>query len=392
MNKRVTFIGGGASSLCSAVLLKKNNPSLDVVIVEKEKKLGKKLSATGGGKCNIAPLKDDVNVYNLESRELVKKLFDDIPLDKYLANLKQIGVVTKIIKDYGYYPVHESAPQLVKNLYHQINKLGIKVIYDDFLNYIEEKTIKVVLTYEQFDTDYLVLATGGINELVNPSFIKMLGLHNVPVTKTYPGLCPLKLNGTPSDLLGCRFEAYVSLKKNGQEINHYSGEIQFKRDGVSGMPILNLSSELSRDLVNGNSEDYVLEIGLPFEVDLSSFIGMTFEEALLSNFKESYVNYLLFANNINRKEIVSNNNIDTLSNLLYRQSFSINSLYDYQEAQVSVGGVDLSAINDDFSLKTNPNIFIVGEALNVDGICGGYNLRFAITSGFKVATTIAKKL
>ena len=128
MNKRVIFIGGGASSLVNAVLLKKEEPSFDIFIIEKDKKLGKKLSATGGGKCNIAPLKDNPYVYNLDSIDLVTSLFKEYPLDKYLELLEKAGIATKTIKDYGYYPIHESAPQVVKNLYHQINKLGIKAI------------------------------------------------------------------------------------------------------------------------------------------------------------------------------------------------------------------------------------------------------------------------
>ena len=84
MNQKVIFIGGGAASLTSAVLLKKEEPSFDVIIVEKDKKLGKKLSATGGGKCNVAPLKDNPYVYNPAAIEMVESLFDEIPLFSYL--------------------------------------------------------------------------------------------------------------------------------------------------------------------------------------------------------------------------------------------------------------------------------------------------------------------
>ena len=84
-NKKVVFIGGGAASLTSAVLLKKEEPSFDVIIVEKDKKLGKKLSATGGGKCNIAPLMDNPYSYNFQAIEMLEKLYKDIPLDHYLC-------------------------------------------------------------------------------------------------------------------------------------------------------------------------------------------------------------------------------------------------------------------------------------------------------------------
>ena len=78
MNKNIIFIGGGASSLITSIFLKQREQSFHITIVEKDKKLGKKLSATGGGKCNIAPMNDDVLMYNTESKNLLKSLFKDI--------------------------------------------------------------------------------------------------------------------------------------------------------------------------------------------------------------------------------------------------------------------------------------------------------------------------
>ena len=382
MNKRIVYIGGGASSLCSAILLKKRNPSLEVFIVEKENKLGKKLSATGGGKCNIAPMCDDVFMYNMSAQEEVDRLFKEISLNNYLTLLSEIGVNCKTIKDYGYYPIHESAPQLVKNLYHQLNVLGIKVIYDDFIDYVENKeNIVIKLKTQEICCDNLVISTGGLG---TSDIREVLDRHNVGYTNICPGLVPIKVKEDVSSLFGVRFEANISLKYNNNLIKEYFGEVQFKKDAISGIPALNLSSEISRRQIKNKDEltKYSVHIGLK-DVQSNFVLGRTVEEALLSLFKEEYARYLIESNKLNPKAIADERVLDIITN----QSFVVDSLYDFKDGQVTVGGVDLNEVDDDF--KKN-KVYFIGEVLNVDGCCGGYNLRFAITSGFKAALSLLK--
>ena len=386
MNKKVIFIGGGAASLTSAVLLKKEEPSFDVIIVEKDKKLGKKLSATGGGKCNVAPLKDNPYVYNPAAIEMVESLFDEIPLHDYLNILESIGLDTKAIKDYGFYPIHESAPQVVKNLYHQINKLGIKVIYDEFVDYSEKDGRVLIELKEQFiEADKLVIATGGLTEDMRHVFES----HGVITTKTHPGLCPIKVKEDVSSLFGCRFEAVITLLYRKNIIRQTYGEVQFKKDGLSGIPVLNLSSLISRE-ESFESGDLQISVGLPtnFEINI---LGKTIEEALFMLFKEEYVNYLIEKHKFNRKELIDLSLEKKILSIIHSEPFTVDSLYDFKDAQVTIGGVSLGEIDQNFALNSNKNIYVVGEVLDVDGICGGYNLRFAITSGFKVVVSIINK-
>ena len=384
--KRVVFIGGGASSLTSAVLLKKQEPSFDVIIVEKDKKLGRKLSMTGGGKCNIAPLNDNAYVYNVRAISLLEKAYQEYPLDHYLGLLASIGLETKTIKDYGYYPVHESAPQVVKNLFHQINKLGIKVIYDEFLDYQNKgNEIIVTLKEQELKTDYLIFATGGLSSEMKNVFAS----HNIEATNTYPGLCPVRTKENVSSLFGCRFEAIISLLYKKNIVKQYYGEVQFKKDGLSGIPVLNLSSLISRRMLEEdvNINDYQISIGLPKDW-IPSLREKTVEESLLMLFREEYTSYLIKNNSLNNKQIVDEQLENKLSKIIRDERFTIASLYDFKDSQVTVGGVSLDQINADFAVKNSQNVYIIGEALNVDGICGGYNLRFAITSGFLAITSI----
>lgn len=383
--KKVVFIGGGAASISSAVLLKKREPSFDITIVEKDKKIGRKLSMTGGGKCNIAPIKDDPYVYNNTSISLLKSLYQNISLDNYLSLLEEIGVYTKVIKEYGYYPVHESAPQVVKNLYHQINKLGIKLIQDEFIDYVKSNNkIVVKLKKQDIDADYLVLATGGLSKEIKGVFNK----HQIKVSKTLQGLCPIKVKEDVSSIFGSRFEAIISLLYKKNIVKQYYGEVQFKKDGLSGIPILNLSSLISRQLIKEDIDinDYQIQIELPKELvgDLSH---KTIEETLYSLYKEEYANYIINTHHLNKKDLVNSNDIKKL----LKERFTVSSLYDFESAQVTVGGVELDQVDTNFALKQDSRVYIIGEVLNVDGACGGYNLRFAITSGFNAITSISKK-
>ncbi len=385
-NKRIVYIGGGAASLCSAILLKKRMPSFDITIVEKEKKLGKKFSATGGGKCNIAPIGDDVFMYNLSSQDLIDRLFKEISLSNYLTLLSEIGVNCKTIKDYGYYPIHESAPQLVKNLYHQLNVLGIKVIYDELVDYVENKdNVLVKLKERELTCDNLVLATGGLG---TSNIADLLNKHSVKCTNIYPGLVPIKVKDDVSSLFGCRFEANISLKYENDLIKEFFGEVQFKKDAISGIPALNLSSEISRRQIKTNYplDKYSIHIGLK---DISSdfVLDKTVEEAFLSLFKEEYAKYLIERNRLNPKAIIDKNNVNEILNIISDQTFVVSSLYDFKDGQVTVGGVSLSEVDNNFRRN---NVFYVGELLDVDGCCGGYNLRFAITSGFIAALSLLK--
>ena len=387
MNKKIVFIGGGASSLINAVLLKKEEPSFDVVIIEKDKKLGKKLSATGGGKCNIAPLKDNPYLYNREAIDLVESLFNDYPLKDYLNLLEQIGLDTKAIKDYGFYPIHESAPQVVKNLYHQINKLGIEVIYDEFIDFsINEDKVIIQLKEQTLEADKLVIATGGLSEEMR----KVFESHKVEVSKTYPGLCPIRVKENVLPLFGCRFEAVITLLYKKNVYRQLYGEIQFKKDGLSGIPILNLSSLIARE-DNFKNGDYQISIGLPRNFE-PNILGKSIEEALFMLFKEEYVNYLIDKHHLKRKELIDLTIEKEILKIIYDERFTVDSLYDFKDAQVTIGGVSLREIDDNFALKKYRNVYVVGEVLDVDGVCGGYNLRFAITSGFKAVASILKTI
>ena len=366
---RVIYVGGGALSLTSSVLLKKRHPEVDVFIVEKDNKLGRKLAMTGGGKCNLAPNKNDNEViqgYN--DVDYIKDLFNEIPLNKYLSLLSEIGIETKTIKDYGYYPVNEHAPTVVKILVNQIKKLGIKVINDEFIDFDNSKDeIEVILKNQTIRCNKLVLALGGIKEDV-------LSSHHLTFISSRPGLCPIKVKENVNSVFGSRMEADISYCYQNKLEYKEHGEIMLKKDALSGIAIMNIASLISRKNDINNSQ---IIVDLTSGKNYIAKDNETVEEYFLSLVKDIFADYLIKRFNLNRNHVILKEERNKYLEYVSHLSFTPTSLYDFKDAQVTVGGYDVNT-----SIK---NVYLLGEIKNIDGLCGGYNLRYVISEGFRFA-------
>ncbi|MBE6141996.1 MAG: hypothetical protein E7175_04085 [Erysipelotrichaceae bacterium] len=366
---RVIYIGGGALSLTSSVLLKKRHPEVDVFIVEKDIKLGRKLMMTGGGKCNLAPNKDDEeSLKGYNDQEYIKELFDEIPLKRYISLLKEIGIEVKKIKEYGYYPVNEHAPTVVKILTNQIKKLGIKVINDEFIDFDNSKDeIEVILKKQKIRCNKLVLALGGLKEdvLIN---------HNLKFISSSPGLCPIKVKENVASIFGVRMEADISYLFKGNIEYKEHGEIMFKKDALSGITIMNIASLIARKKDISNSQIIIdLTSGNNYLANNKS----TVEEYFLSLTKDIFTDYLIKRFALDKNHIILDNEKEEYLKYVSSLSFTPTDLYDYKDAQVTVGGYDINT-----HIK---NVYLLGEMKNIDGLCGGYNLRYVISEGFRFA-------
>lgn len=366
---RVIYIGGGALSLTSSVLLKKRHPEVDVFIVEKDIKLGRKLMMTGGGKCNLAPNKnDEESLKGYNDQEYIKELFDEIPLKRYISLLKEIGIEVKKIKEYGYYPVNEHAPTVVKILTNQIKKLGIKVINDEFIDFDNSKDeIEVILKNQTIRCNKLVLALGGLKEdvLIN---------HNLKFIPSSPGLCPIKVKENVASIFGVRMEADISYLFKGNIEYKEHGEIMFKKDALSGITIMNIASLIARKKDISNSQIIIdLTSGNNYLANNKS----TVEEYFLSLTKDIFTDYLIKRFALDKNHIILDNEKEKYLKYVSSLSFTPTDLYDYKDAQATVGGYDVNT-----HIK---NVYLLGEMKNIDGLCGGYNLRYVISEGFRFA-------
>ncbi len=374
-------IGGGASGIFAALLLKEKFPEKHVVLLEKNPSLGQKLRMTGNGKCNIAPLEDDPNAYN--NPEFVSSLFDDVPLNAYLNTFKKFGVPYKTINNYGYYPTSESAPNVVRILWDKLEELDVEIAECNVLDYeCFEEGITLWTSKGVAEANKIFIATGGKSyphSGSDGSMLEILQNHGYEITTLSPSLCPIKVKENVRETFGSRTKTNVKLLCKNQVIFEERGEVMFKKDGLSGIAIMNASSVIAH-----TPGEYVISLNLLENVSFDEFVkGPSSSDLLLGYVSKDLSRHILRRAGLLQKEVLSDEDKKVVYDLMTNLTYHVDSLYDYDAAQVTSGGVSLNEINDDFSSKKENNVYFLGEVLDIDGRCGGYNLRFTISSSIK---------
>jgi len=411
-NTDVLVIGGGAAGLMTAVTIGKNikNNNTEITILEHKDKPGKKLLATGNGRCNFTnDLFDEESYRGSDSSfgyEVIKK-FDK---DDLLAYLQNIGILNCSINGY-YYPRSLQATSVLDAFIAYINLYYIKMKCNSHV-----KSVKKIQTGYLVETDdeiytckYLVLATGGksYNSLGSDGsgykLAKMLG-HTV--TPLYPSLTGLNAVGLDFKIAsGVRAKGKVSLIVKDRIISEQVGEIQFADYGVSGIPVFQISRYASEQLSKNNK--VMISIDLAREYDILD-IKNILTDILESNKKQNILNAmnsfvpLKLAKVILKRQNITpdmglknldNAKILALASELKQLKLSVTGDTGFEKAQVTAGGIKTNEINNDtMESKLSNNLFIVGELMDIDGNCGGYNLHFAFASGKIAGDTILERI
>ena len=377
---RIAVIGGGVSGSTFAISRKKNHPEDEIFIFEHTDKLLKKVLATGNGKCNIANNGDLTSIY---CSPLVKNIIKKYNFDYQKSFLESINIKTKLVGNLSY-PISESAVT-VRNAYLKaIDKLDIKIITEVDINDYHLDDDKYVLETNKgsFKFDLIVFATGGKSlpkSGSDGSLIPLLLNHHYKFNEFVPALCPIYTKEKTKILDGTRAKANVTLLENNKEIFNESGEVLFKEHGLSGIVIFNMSRIIAKDI----NKEYQIILDLLPEISKKELIDF-----LEKNDKETLLESYLHPNLV---KYISNKNEDVIE-LVKSLSFTFDKLYGFENSQISVGGIKLDEINDKLESKKEKGIYFLGELLDVDAPCGGYNLMWAIGSGLYLSDVIFKEL
>lgn len=379
-NNKVAIIGGGASGIFCAIILKKLNKNLDVTIYEAQSKIGKKILQTGNGKCNLSNTNLTVNEYNTD---LVKDLIKEFDSNKLIKILNEMGLMVRIDDEGRIYPYSEKATTVLDIFLKQLNDLKVNVITDCYINNIKYNNSYYTISdnnKNNYNCDYLIIATGGcssINYNYNTNVLVNKLNHNV--SDLFPSLCALKTKQNTKHLSGIRVKCKASIIVNGELKHQTKGEVLFKDDGLSGIAIFILSKYyeknkncvVSLDLFDASTKD---------ELNNKLYNNDSLENNLLGYFPKM-INY----------DIIKRASNKTIGEIIKDYNFNIIDTYGFNNSQVTKGGVLLNEINiNTFQSKKCNNLYIIGEALDVDGSCGGFNLHFAWASAFKCANDIVK--
>ncbi|MBO5121486.1 MAG: NAD(P)/FAD-dependent oxidoreductase [Bacilli bacterium] len=397
--KHIVIVGGGAAGLISAIYSKTNNNI--VTILERNSSCGKKILATGNGKCNYWNDDQNINHYHSTNNELLPRIITKELIEEVPAFFNNLGIVPKIKNGY-YYPFSNQATTIKNALLNEIENKKIKIRHDVLVNKITKKDnyFEIETENEIIKADKVIIATGSCASPKTGSDgigYKLLKRFNHNIIEPYPALVQLKTKGSYlKEWAGVRTDVKVSLYEDNNLIKEESGEIQLTDYGISGICIFNLSRYIPLGLNKGKKEEIVINF-LPF-IENNNVKDLFKNnnslkhqlEAILNN---KLVNVILRKTNINEKlsfNELNQNEQELLIENLINFKVEVIGYNSFDNSQTASGGLSLTEINPDTMESTLvKGLYIVGELLDVDGDCGGYNLGFAWMSGMKAGKDIS---
>ncbi len=402
---KVVIVGGGASGLITAIYARKNKH--EVLVIEKLDRCGKKILVTGNGRCNYWNEDQNLEYYHSTHKEVLDKIITEKDQQEILDFFKKIGILPKVKNGY-YYPNSNQASSIKDALFLQTKLVGVRFTNDQEVIDIEKKNNQFLLKTdkETITADKVVLATGshaGIKEKTNGYDLALKFGHTI--IDVLPALVQLKANETfLKAWSGIRSDASIQLYENNVFVKEEQGEIQLTDYGISGICTFNLSHIVSRGLHEKKQEHVVIDFLPSIEtMNVEEFIKWIdkrndlVENRNVLELFEGILNHKLITVILNRCNINSSKHWNQLKieekrclakNIKFFH-LDIIGTNSYKKAQVCSGGVSLEEINPNTleSLKEK-GLYFVGEILDVDGDCGGYNLSFAWISGMKCGKSI----
>ena len=393
---KVVVIGAGASGIIAALKASEKN---EVILLDGNDKCGKKILLTGNGKCNYWNQSIDLQNYQTDDPEKLKKILEK--QKEVFSFLEKLGIYPRI-KDGYYYPYSNQSSSIQTILNKALEKAKIVVKYHFKVSNILKKENQFVIESdeEEIVADKVIIATGSKafsktgSDGSGYQLVQKLGHHINPVL---PSLVPLVGKEVPK-WEGNRIEANVQLYVNDQKIKEENGELQLTDYGVSGICIFNLSGVVSKNLYLKNK--VLLKINFLKEVDnLFSFLeerSKMLKNATIEEILESLISYKLLLILLQKVKINKDKNWFELSKVEKQNLVSVIQSYPLQiidtlsfdRAQVCTGGVPLKEVGSNLESNLVSNLYIVGEMLDVDGICGGFNLASSFITGYIAGSDI----
>ena len=404
---RVGIIGAGASGVFAALILKQNY--IDTTVIERNANALKKIYATGNGRCNFTNRNVSYKNYHGENPKFtisaIKK-FDNYDVIEFFNDM---GIPEVELENGKIFPKSLQASSIVKQMMCLANHLEVEFIFDSFVDDVRKNrdVFEVKSNDSIYKFDYLVVACGSKAYKKSGSdgngyiLMEKLG-HNI--VKTHPGIVQLRLNGDSfKKMSGTKFKANAKLVVDGKEVFEFYHDVLFTDYGISGPTILQLSGEAIRAKNKGldvkiridtvDLDENKLYEHLIYIISLNYYkkINELLVGLINDNLIEEVLNQANIEYDINVCEL-SKEEIYKLAHTLKNLEFSVSGYKDEDSGQITCGGVDTDEINPStMESKKIKNLYIIGEIMDVDGDCGGYNLQWAFSSAYSCAMSIIKK-
>lgn len=406
--RTVAVIGGGAAGMMAAI--EAARAGAIVTLIEKNPQLGKKLATTGNGRCNYTNLDMGDRIggkFRGFHPEFAEAALDVLPPEAVLDWFREIGVEPRFRGSYVY-PNSDQASAVVEVLREELHRLSVKVHYNaevKSVQRVEDGYFLIQCTDAVVKADRVILAAGSKAAPKTGSngdgyFIaRKLGHSIVPYV---PALCGIRCAGDAfKALAGIRTEAALELVVDGRCVDREAGELQLVDYGISGIPVFQLSRYAAYALQEGKKAAVYINFlpGFTEEVEdpknravqlfrqrQQRLAGRKMESFFTGLLHQKLGQLLLRMANV-RPELpvaeLSEKQLRSLASLSVRFKAECVEMNGFQQAQVVAGGVDTCEVDPrTMASRFVPGLYFAGEVLDIDGICGGYNLQWAWASGF----------
>lgn len=402
---KVAVIGAGASGLaCAAEIAQtaeKHKLNIKVTLFESNDKVGKKILATGNGRCNM--MNRNEGDYFFDKKDFSRYALSKFDVKSNLDFFASFGLYTKTDEEGRIYPMSNQASSVLDALRFACEGLGVEAVTGYTVSSLKVKSSAFCINNEHI-FDKVVLACGGKAGVKAFNGYELLRQTGHSVTDISPSLTKLEVEDVSlvRQLKGIRQKGTFVLFQGKSEIAREEGELLFTDYGISGIAVMQLSAYAARcngklritaDFVDGLSFGALVEAisnfakaapGLKNENLLSGFVPKRLGNALL---KRLGISLSASSCELTEKEIKA------VAALLKGFEFKITGIRGFGDAQVTAGGADTAFFSSRTmeSLKTK-GLYCIGELLDVDGLCGGYNLHWAWSSGRLCAESIINEV
>lgn len=382
-----------------------------VTILEKNQRVGKKILATGNGRCNFTNVNAGYSCYSSENPGFVQKALSDFTASDAISFFEELGIQHKVEEMGKVFPMSDQASSILDVLLYELNRLGVNIICDsNVVDIIPENGSFILKTKDgnKYRGDSVVLAPGGKAMPSSGSdgygYDLALKLGHT-MTDTFPALVQLMLEGDYFKRIdGVKFIGTAEIIDNNGSVIKDRGDILFTNYGVSGPPVLQISRKAGELLKSGKQATLKISIlDTMSKEEVTDLIDRRFKTDLNKTLEFSFVGLinkrlipvvLLKAGISDLKRPVSgitSKERDRIAEILTDWRFNIRGTKSWPSAQVTAGGINTREIDENtmesFLIK---GLYFAGEIMDVDGMCGGYNLQWAWSSGFIAGRSAAK--
>ncbi|MBC5629702.1 NAD(P)/FAD-dependent oxidoreductase [Clostridium sp. NSJ-6] len=397
MSKKVIIVGAGPAGIMAALNAAKNN---EVILIERNDEIGKKLKLTGGGRCNITNKRDIEEFFQrvVTNSKFLYSSFYNFTNEDLLAYLDECNFKYKIESD-NYNKVYTStdkAEDFIELLKNNLIKSKVKILYNKQVTdlIVEDGVIKGVVTSDnnKINGDKVIVTTGGKSFPVtgsDGSMFEILSKYGHKINPLYPALVPLVIKEDfVKRLQGISMKEVVFKTKIKKKNIEVTGDMIFTHFGLSGPGVLILSSYINKALENGEMEIRLDFLKNKSKEEISSIIRSNPNKTILNNMKglltQSFLKELIESLNLTATKAAELKKVDEnkLVEYIKEMRLTVRETLSIKAAQVTSGGVAVKEIDaSTMESKLIKGLYFAGEVIDVDAETGGFNLQIAFSTG-----------